>query len=298
MTASDGPPTGRSRGRRIAGRVLLWLALILAAAYTVYPIIASAFDAMGFNLAALFVKNNVVLIGGVPFHQGVFRFTPIHYEDALTFGAFPTRVVNSLIIGALSVTASLVVGIPASYVLARVDVKGKSALSFILLALRTVSPFAVIVPLYLVFTRVGLWDTFPGISLAELLLVLTVVVWMVKGFFEDIPKPVYDAASVFGASEAQIFVRVALPIVVTGIVITAIFGFVLVWNEYLIASIITGPATKPVSIGIFSGMGALNKSPDFVDLEAASTLAFIPVAIVMLAIRKYLAKGFSLATAR
>jgi multiple sugar transport system permease protein len=136
------------------------------------------------------------------------------------------------------------------------------------------------------------------VALAELLLVLTVVVWMVKGFFEDIPKSVFDAASVSGATEGQIFRRVALPMVIQGIVITAIFGFILVWNEYLISVIMTGPFTKPVSVGVWSGLGATNKTPDFVDLEAAGTLAFLPAAAVMLAIRRYLAKGFSLGTAR
>ena len=167
-----------------------------------------------------------------------------------------------------------------------------------LLALRTVSPFAIVLPLYIVFTRIGLWDTYQGVALAELVLILTVVVWMVKGFFQDIPKQIYESASVFGASESQIFLKVALPIVFSGILITALFGFVLVWNEYLIAVIMTGPATKPVSVGVFGGLGAVNRTPDFIDLEAAATLAFVPAAIVLVAIRKYLAKGFTLATAR
>jgi multiple sugar transport system permease protein len=166
-----------------------------------------------------------------------------------------------------------------------------------LLAIRTVSPFAVIVPLYIAFSRIGLWDTFPGVALVELLLIPTVVVWMVRGFFADIPKAVYDAAAVSGASEGQIFRLVALRMVIQGIVITAIFGFVLVWNEFLISVIMTGPATKSVAVGIWSGFGAANRTPDFVDLEAAASLAFVPVAIVMLAIRKYLAKGFSLGIA-
>jgi multiple sugar transport system permease protein len=166
------------------------------------------------------------------------------------------------------------------------------------LALRTVSPFVLIVPLYVFFNRTGLWDTFPGVATAELLLILTVVVWMLKGFFADIPRQIYDAASMFGASEGQIFRQVVFPMVIQGIVITAIFGFVLIWNEYLIAVFMTGLVTRPVSVGVWSGLGVTNRTPDFVDLEAAGALAFIPAAIVVLAIRKYLAKGFSLGMAR
>lgn len=292
------PAKRTSRLRMLVNRLAVGLALTIAFLYSVYPLVATALDGFGANIAALFVGNNVVEIASAPFAQGIFTFTWVHYADALTLGAFPTRVWNSLIIGAISVAVALVAGIPVSYVLARVDIKGRTAISYILLGLRTVSPFAVVLPLYILFTRIGLWDTYQGVALAELLLILTVVVWMVKGFFQDIPKPIYDAASIFGASEAQILLRVALPIVFTGIAITAIFGFVLVWNEYLIQVVMTGPATQPVSVGVFGGIGALNKTPDFIDIETAATIAFIPVAIVMIAIRKYLAKGFSLATAR
>src|SRR6266550_4688689 len=285
-------PRGSGRPTRRGRRLPLYFALAFATLYSLYPLIAVALDGMDLNLAALFAENKLVLIGDVPFSQGVFTFNPIAYIDALTFNAFPARVVNSLIIGGLAVATALVVGIPVSYALARLDLKGKSAISFLLLALRTVSPFSVVVPLYIFFNAIHLWDTYPGVALAELLLVLTVVVWMVKGFFADIPKQVFDAASVSGATEGQIFRRVALPMVIQGIVITAIFGFILVWNEYLISVIMTGPVTKPVSVGVWSGLGATNKTPDFVDLEAAGTLAFLPAAAVMLAIRRYLAKGF------
>jgi multiple sugar transport system permease protein len=291
-------PRGGGRPGRRWRRLPLYLALAFATLYSLYPLLAVALDGMDLNLAALFAQNRLVLIGDVPFSQGVFTFNPIAYVDALTFNAFPARVVNSLIIGGLAVATALVVGIPVSYALARLDLKGKGAISFILLALRTVSPFAVVVPLYIFFNSIHLWDTYPGVALAELLLVLTVVVWMVKGFFADIPKSVFDAAAVSGATEGQIFRRVALPMVIQGIVITAIFGFILVWNEYLISVIMTGPFTKTVSVGVWSGLGATNKTPDFVDLEAAGTLAFLPAAVVMLAIRKYLAKGFSLGIAR
>jgi multiple sugar transport system permease protein len=286
------------RRSRLPGRLGLYLALLVATLYTMYPIIAAIADSLGLNLAGLFAGRNVVLITNIPYAAEIFYFTPIHYLDALSLGAFPSRVLNSLIIGGISVSAALLVGIPVSYVLARIDIKGRSAVSFVLLALRTVSPFAVVIPLYIVFTRAGLWNTFQGVALAELLVVLTVVVWMVKGFFQDIPKPIYESASMFGASEGQIFWRVALPIVAQGIVITALFGFILVWNEYLISVILTGPLTKPVSVGVFSGLGPANKTPDFTDLEAAATLAFLPVAAIMVVIRKYLAKGFSLAVAR
>src|SRR3989442_13805085 len=165
-------PRGGGRPRRTGRRVPLYFALALATLYSLYPLLAVAFDGMDLNLAALFAQNKLVLIGDVPFSQGVFTFNPIAYIDALTFNSFPARVVNSLVIGGIAVASALIVGIPVSYALARLDLKGKGAISFVLLALRTVSPFAVVVPLYIFFNRVALWDTYPGRGLCASYFVL------------------------------------------------------------------------------------------------------------------------------
>ena len=188
----------------------------------------------------------------------------------------------------------------AAYALARLPVRGKGFITYTLLALRAVSPFALIVPLYIFFTRNGLWDTYLGVGLAEEVAILSMVVWMLRGFFTDIPKEVYDAAAVFGASEWQIFRRVALRMVIPGIVVTSLFAFVLIWNEFPISEILTGPVTKTVAVGVWSGLGETTNSfmeVSFDDLNAAGFLAWIPAIIVILAIRRYLAKGYSLGTA-
>ncbi len=168
------------------------------------------------------------------------------------------------------------------------------------LAHRAVSPFAVVVPLYIIYTRNSLWDTYVGVALAEELVILSIVVWMLRGFFTDIPKEVYDAAAVFGASEWQIFRRVALRMVLPGIVVTSLFAFVLIWNEFVISDILTGPVAKTVAVGVWSGMGESTvtfKQITFDDLNAGGFLSWIPAIAVVLAIRKYLAKGYSLGTA-
>lgn len=282
--------------KRLGGKALLYLAFIVAILYSLFPPIAMAADTVGANLAAL-----IAIVGGAPFSSRAFYFTPFYYKEALSLADFPSNALNSLAIAALSVGAALAVGIPVSYLLARVDIKGRGAISFVLIALRTVSPFAVVFPLYAFFIRIGLWDTYQGVALAELLFVLTVVVWMLKGFFADIPRQVYDAASVFTTSEGQIFRRVALPIIAGGVAVTAIFGIFLIWNEFLISTVLTGPHSKSVAVGVWTGLGEGTKAPAgnaFIVLETAATVAYLPALAVMLAIRKYLAKGFSLATAR
>lgn len=118
--------------RSWGGRALFYVALLVAILYSIFPPIAMAADTVGANIAALFA-----MMGGAPIGPHAFYFTPVYYQNALSFAAFPSRALNSLAIAALSIGAALAVGIPVSYILARVDIKGKGAISFVLLALRT-----------------------------------------------------------------------------------------------------------------------------------------------------------------
>lgn len=288
-----------SRRSRRSATGLLYFAATLVGLYSAWPLLVMALEGYSIDLSPLMTGRGIRLVAGVPFYSGGIAPTPIHYIDALVIGAFPRLVENSLIIALVSIGIALGVGIPVAYILARVDIKGRNVIAYLLLALRTISPFLVIIPLYVTYSQIGLYDTFPGISIAEDMLILSVVVWMVRGFFADIPREVYDAASIFGNTEGQMFRRVILPMVIPGIVVTALFALVLIWNEFLIAVTLTGPSTKTVAVGVWEGMGSqVNfKSVNWDDLNAAGTLAFVPAVAVMLAIRKYLAKGFSLGTA-
>jgi multiple sugar transport system permease protein len=283
-----------------AGRLLTYAALILAALYSFWPIMVMALEGYQIDLSVLFSGRGIRYVGGVPdFSGGIFP-SPIHYLDALTLVAFPRLLLNTATVAAISIAVALAAGVIAGYTLARLPIRGKGVISYMLLALRAVSPFAVLVPLYILYTHHGLWDTYFGVALAEELVILSIVVWMLRGFFSDIPKEVYDAAAVFGASEWQIFRRVALRMVIPGIIVTALFGFVLIWNEFPLSDILTGPVTKTVAVGVWSGLGESTSSfmqIDFADLNAAGFLAWVPAIIIMLSIRKYLAKGYSLGTA-
>lgn len=294
--------SSRKAGRR-RERIFVNAAIVLAALFSLWPIVIMALEGYDIDLSPLFAGNLVRLVGGVPFYSNGIFPTPINYLNALKLIAFPRLVENSLVIAGISIGIALAVGIPASYILARVQLRGRGLVAVLLFVLRTISPFAVIFPLYIYFTKVELWNSLVGMALAELVIILSVVVWMVKGFFADIPREVYDAAAVFGKREMQIFRLVILPMVIPGIVVTALFAFILVWNEFLIASVMSGPATKTVAVGIWTGLGGEAggggfRSIDWSTLNAGGTLALAPAFAVMLTIRKYLARGYSLATAR
>jgi multiple sugar transport system permease protein len=255
-------------------------------------------EGFAIDLSPIWSGKGARFVGGIPFYSGGIYPTAVHYLDALSLGHFPRLVLNSTLIALLGVALSLVIGVPAAYALARLRMRGKGVVAFLLLGLRTISPFALVLPLFLLFVRNGLWDTYVGVAAAYLVVLLSVVVWMIRGFFADIPRETYEAADLFGATERQIFWRVALPMILPGIAVTAVFGLVLVWNEFLIADVLTGPVTRTVSVGVWAGLGETAfRILEWDDLNAGGTLAFIPVIALFLLIKKYLAKGFSLATA-
>jgi multiple sugar transport system permease protein len=282
------------------GRLLTRVGLLLVCLFAFWPIMIMAFEGANIDLGPLFSGKGVSYVSGVPYYSGGFFPTWANYRDALLFGNFPKLVLNSTSIALLSITIALVAGVPAGYALARSRLKGVGLMGFLLLALRTVSPFAIVLPLYLLYVQNGLYDTTLGMSLAYLVIDVPVVVWMLSGFFSEVPSSVYEAAESSGASERQIFWRVALPHVALGVAATAIFAFVLIWNEFLMASLLTGAAAKTVSVGVWSGVGegfGGLKSADWDAINAAGTLAFFPAFALILVVRRYLARGFSLATA-
>ena len=293
--------TESRRFSRFRGKVLVYGTLVFAALYSVWPITIMMEEGFDIDLSPIFSGKGITLAGGiVPYYSGGIHPTLVHYLDALSFNSFFRIAGNTLVISAISIAIALVTGVTMAYALARVDMKGKGIITYVLLALRAVSPFVVVVPLYVVYNQIGLWNSYFGAALAEELLILSVVLWMLRGFFSDIPKEIYDAAEISGASEWQIFRGVALRMVIPGIIVAALFAFVLIWNEFVISDILTGPATKTVAVGVWSGLGENTQSFKvirFDDLTAAGMLSWLPAIAVMLAIRRYLAKGFSLGTA-
>ena len=279
--------------------VPIYLGLALAFLFSFWPIVVMALEGADIDLGPIFSGRGISYVAGVPYYSGGIYPSLANYRDALLLGNFPRLVFNSTSIAVLSIAIALVAGVPAGYTLARSKLRGIGAIGFLLLALRTVSPFAIILPLYLTYVQVGLFDTTLGISLAYLVIDVPVVVWMLSGFFSEIPKSLYEAAESSGANERQIFWRIAVPSVAIGIAATAIFAFVLIWNEFLIASLLTASVTKTVSVGIWSGVGegfGGLKSANWDEINAGGTLAFVPAYAVLLVVRRYLARGFSLAT--
>jgi multiple sugar transport system permease protein len=279
-------------------RAILYGVLVFAALYSTWPIFTMALAGYGVSIASTLFFT--LIHKGPVFTGPGIRSGPTSYLDALRPDAFPAHLGNTLAVAAMSIAIALGVGVTVAYALARLPIRGKGAISYALLSLSAVFPVAVAANLYVIFTKEGLLGSIVGVALAEELVILPVVVLMLRSFFSQIPHSIYDVAAACGASEDQIFRQVALRMVIPGLVITALFAFILIWNELAIADILAGPSSKTITVGVWTGWGVshFRTTPiGWTELNAAGFLAWIPALFLTLALKRYLAKGYSLGIA-
>ena len=162
-----------------------------------------------------------------------------NYLDVLSRSDFLLAFVNTLLVAGGAVTLSLCVGVPAAYAFARFPFTGRSLLFFALLVMRMLPPIAVLVPMYVLFGKIGLVTTRLSVVLAYATFALPLVVWIMRGFFEDLPRELEESAWVDGASRYAAFRRVVLPLIRPGLVAASILSLQLAWNDFLFSAVLT-----------------------------------------------------------
>jgi multiple sugar transport system permease protein len=210
--------------------------------------------------------------------------------------AYVSRLRNSLIIAGLSTFASVVLAVFAGYAFSRYPVKGKNDLLFFILSTRFLPAVVVTVPLFLMYTELKLHDTHIGMILLYTVFNLSLAVWLMKGFFDEVPREYEEAALVDGYSRMQAFFKIVLPQAVTGIAATTVFCLIFAWNEYAFALMLTSETarTAPPSIPSMLGRGGI----EWTAIAAGSLGFLIPVVIITFALRNYLLRGVTFGAVR
>jgi multiple sugar transport system permease protein len=209
---------------------------------------------------------------------------------------FAGRYMNSLIIGFGSTFLAVFLGTLAAYAFSRFKVPLKDDLMFFILSTRMMPPVAVAIPIYLMYRTLGLSDTHLGMIILYTAVNLSLSVWLLKGFMDEIPREYEEAAMIDGYSRFQAFWKVVLPQATTGIAATAIFCLIFAWNEYAFALLLTsGEAqTAPPFIPIIIGEGGL----DWPAVAAGTTLFLLPVVIFTVLLRQHLLRGITFGAVR
>jgi multiple sugar transport system permease protein len=206
------------------------------------------------------------------------------------------RLRNSVIIAGVSTILAVVLGLLAAYAFSRFKVPGEADLLFFILSTRMLPPVVVTIPIFLMYRSLGLHDTHLGMILLYTVFNLSLTVWLLKGFMDEIPREYEDAAMVDGYTRLQAFRKVVLPQAVGGVAATTVFSLIFAWNEYAFALMLTSEKarTAPPTIPTIIGRGGMEWGT-----IAAGTMCFlIPVVIVTFLLRKHLLRGVTFGAIR
>lgn len=205
---------------------------------------------------------------------------------------FLRNFANSLVISFGSVVVSVVVGVPATYAIARFKFKGKEDLAFTILSFRFAPELMVIIPIYIFFQRMGLLDTYTGLIWVYQLITLPMIVWILRGYIEDVPRELEEACWLDGYGRVHSFWRIVLPLIRPGIAASGLLAFIYAWNNFVFAVLLGGSRTAPVTVGAMQFISA--DALRYGDMAAAIVLAAIPALVLALYSQKHLIRGLSL----
>jgi multiple sugar transport system permease protein len=237
-------------------------------------------------------------VSAVPLHWWPRHWTLARYRDIFAgrqnsvATEFRTAVVNSFLVASGTVLVSLTVGVLGGYALARLNFPFRRATLLSFLVTYMLPPITLIIPLYLLMSRFGLLDTKLGLIIVYCSLAIPFALWTMSNFFSSLPVELEEAARVDGCSRLGALVRIILPLSRPGIIATALFAFLLCWDEFLYSLIFTSTSnakTIPVAIAEFTGRNAV----DFGLIAAGGIIASLPPLLLTLALQRYLIGGLS-----
>jgi multiple sugar transport system permease protein len=250
---------------------------------------------------ALFPIAWMVILSLKPANQlfnTYFSFSPTFGAYRTVFGSggdqgvpFVRFFVNSLVVSLGAVLVSLLIGLPAAYAAARWRFKGSENLMFTLLSFRFAPELTVIIPLFVLYQQLGLFDTYLGMIWVLQLVTLPLVVWIMRSYFSDLSPELEQAALLDGYTRKQAFVKIALPMVKPGIAAVSLLAFIFAWNNFVFPLILTSSNAQTVTVGALSFLGG--DRPMYNLTAAAALVSVVPPLLLALTIQRYLVRGLS-----
>lgn len=261
--------------------LLAYLLAFLAVAVTLFPI---------FWIFTISIKTQRDAFAVPP----VWFFQPVwsNYLRIWQEVGFMQAFRNSVIITVMGVALALILGIPAAYALNRMTFRGKRTFTVWLLVTYMFPEFLFIIPMYVLYQDLGLYDTQIGMALVYQVFVLPFAIWLLRSFFADVPVELEDAARIDGCTRWQTLRLIYFPLTAPGISATAILTAIWIWNELTIALALTFDVAKTVTVAVagFRGYAAI----DWGGMTAASIVSIIPMLIFAAIAQRYIVEGLTL----
>ena len=228
---------------------------------------------------------------------GVFSLFPQdltldNYRVIFTDPSWDMGYVNSIIYVTLNTLISLTVALPAAYAFSRFSFVGDKHLFFWLLTNRMAPPAVFLLPFFQLYSSIGLFDTHIAVALAHCLFNVPLSVWILEGFMSGVPREIDETALIDGYSFPRFFLTIFVPLIRSGIGVTAFFCFMFSWVELLLARTLTSVQAKPIAAIMTRTVSA--SGMDWGVLAAAGVLTIVPGALVIWFVRNHIAKGFAM----
>lgn len=205
---------------------------------------------------------------------------------------FMGNLFNSLFLSTASVIVGLALGVPAAYAFARLKFRGSEDIAFTLLSFRFAPPLLVLLPLTIYFQQIGLADTYVGLIWVYQLIVLPLILWIVRGYFEDIPADIEYAYRIAGHGFWSTFRRIALPLAGPGIAAAGLLAFIFAWNNFIFALVLASADKQPVTVGALAFITA--SGINYGQIAAGIVLSIAPTFGLAMYAQRYLVEGLSL----
>ncbi len=277
-----------ARPGELVGKILTYGALVLYSLYSLLPI---------YWIATLAFKVDTEIYTSQPKLWG-FATTLDHWREVFAGRASSTGVdfiqamTNSVLTVVPAVLLALVLGAPVAYILARYNFKSKGDVHFFYLSLYFMPPLLILIPLFVLYNRTGLYNTYLGMVLVLQLINLPLVVLILRGFFEDIPVEIEQSARVDGARGLYVFWKVILPLIRPGLVATAFLCTIFSWNNYIFSFMLTSGEhqTAVVRLTLYKTFTGIMWGP----MAGAMLLTVVPVLLLAIAIQRDIVRGLTL----
>ncbi|WP_112311538.1 carbohydrate ABC transporter permease [Pseudogemmobacter bohemicus] len=275
-----------------SARITRWVLFGLLVLYTIYnlgPILWLVISSLKSRADLFAMPPKLVFTPDFSGYQSVFGIGAAK-DSAASIGVFRS-LITSVLVSTIGTSVAVMLGTLAGYVCSRFDFRGKGDFMFFVLSTRMLPPVAVLVFYHMMFAQLGLADTRIGLILIAVFINVGLATWIMKGFFDGVPREVEQIAIVNGYSRMYAFRKLVLPMVKGGIAATAGFCFIFSWNEYAFASILTTTKAQTLPVKISTASGATGI--EWTQICAAGVVLIVPVLIFFWLIRKHLLMGMT-----
>ena len=281
LGTQPGRTAGRRRMRKSLLRLLRGAAILIAVFLAIFPL-------LWIFLASFKSATDLMRLPPVLF----FRPTLENYFGMAHQGFF-TYFRNSVVVTLSAVALSVALGIPAAFGLSRFAVPGRKTIMMAILSVRFMPYIVFALPMFLIMVQLGIIGTLGGLLFVYIIINLPVIIWLMRTFFDDIPRDIDEAAAMDGASQGVIFFRVVLPCALPGVATVTILSLIFAWNEYLFALFLSGRYAQTLTVGLTRFLGGMETAVRWGMLSAWSIAIVAPIVVLSLLVNKQLRRGFT-----